>query len=62
MTDESVNTGIRTINPVQGLNDYIEDIKPYHTKVIESIVEYNTSEELSVIISDELTIEVEDAP
>ena len=29
-----------TLDPVQGLVDYVLEIKPYHTKVVEVLVEY----------------------
>ena len=34
------NAYIRQLDPIQGLIDYVEDIKPYHTKIIEVMIEY----------------------
>ena len=39
-------------DPVQGLVDYVHDIKPYHTKVVELWVEYIHSDEASGNVSD----------
>lgn len=41
---------IKILDPVQGLVDYVNDIKPYHTKVIESLVEYVGQEFVNVNI------------
>ena len=41
---------IKILDPVQGLVDYVNDIKPYHTKVIESLVEYVGQEFVNVSI------------
>ena len=34
------NAYIRQLDPIQGLIDYVEDIKPYHTKIVEVMIEY----------------------
>lgn len=44
---------IKILDPVQGLIDYVNDIKPYHTKVIESLVEYVGQEFVNVSIFEE---------
>lgn len=48
MVDEC--KGVRELDPVQGLVDYVLDIKPYHTKVIEILVEYVQEELVDVTI------------
>ncbi|MGI0075811.1 MAG: hypothetical protein ACREAU_00200, partial [Nitrosopumilaceae archaeon] len=50
----SVFAGIKQIDPVEGLVQYVLDIKPYHTKIIEVLVEYLHTDPLNVTILDEL--------
>ncbi len=45
MANENIN-----LDPVQGLIDYVNDIKPYHSKVIEALIEYVGIENLQVTI------------
>lgn len=46
-------SGVRTLDPVQGLADYVNDIKPYHTKIIEVLVEYVYEEKVNVTVLDD---------
>lgn len=46
--------GLKTLDPVDGLVQYVLDIKPYHTKIIDVLVEYVYTDPLNVIILDEL--------
>lgn len=39
---------IRHLDPVQGLVDYVQDTKPYHTKIIEVMLEYVFNDNLGV--------------
>lgn len=48
--ESSMTDTIKILDPVQGLVDYVNDIKPYHTKVIESLVEYVGQEFVDVNI------------
>jgi len=41
---------VKVLDPVQGLIDYINDIKPYHSKIIESLVEYVGQENVDVSV------------
>ena len=41
---------IKILDPVQGLIDYTNDIKPYHSKVIEALVEYVGQEFVNINI------------
>jgi len=41
---------IKILDPVQGLIDYTNDIKPYHTKVIEAVIEYIGREAIAVSV------------
>jgi len=44
---------LKELDPVQGLVDYVLDIKPYHTKIIEVLVEYIHNDPVDVTILDE---------
>lgn len=39
---------IKNLDPVQGLVDYVQDVKPYHTKVIEVLIEYVFTDHIGV--------------
>lgn len=47
------NVLINRFDPVTGLEDFVHDIKPFHTKVVEVLVEYVHCDELNVTIEDE---------
>ncbi len=47
-----------TQDPIQGLIDYVEEIKPYHTKILEVAVTYAQSEDLDITISEEFFLDV----
>lgn len=59
MASENKCSGLKVLDPVQGLVDYINDIKPYHTKVIEVLVEYVYGEAVDVTIEDDLFTEID---
>lgn len=40
-------------DPIQGLVDYILDIKPYHSKIAEVLVDYTINDDVNVTIIDE---------
>lgn len=46
--------GVVQLDPIQALVDYINDIKPYHTKVIEILTEYVYEESVDVTILEQL--------
>jgi len=50
---------IKILDPVKGLVDYVNDIKPYHTKVIESLVEYVGIEAVDVRVTEEFHLGIE---
>lgn len=54
MATENNCSGLKVLDPVQGLVDYINDIKPYHTKVVEVLVEYVYGEDLDVTILEDI--------
>ena len=43
---------LSTIDPAEGLIQYVQTVKPYHTKVLEVLVEYVYTENLAVTIDD----------
>lgn len=50
---------VKILDPVKGLVDYVNDIKPYHTKVIESLVEYIGTDAVDVRITEEFHLGIE---
>lgn len=53
-----MTSNIKKLDPVQGLVDYILDIKPYHTKVIEILTEYVYNEIIDVTIRETLQLDI----
>ena len=45
---------IKILDPVQGLVDYVLEVKPYHTKIVEVLVEYVYTDCIDVTITEEL--------
>ena len=43
-------SNIKILDPVQGLIDYVNDIKPYHSKVIEALIEYVGTDKVEVTV------------
>lgn len=50
--------GIIELDPVQGLIDYVQDVKPFHSKVVEVLIEYVYEESIEVTITDELSMDI----
>lgn len=44
-------------DPLQGLINYVKDVKPYHTKILDIVLEYVHNEDVDVSIVEELDIE-----
>ena len=44
-------------DPVEGLLGYLEDIKPYHTKILDILVEHVYNERMTPIMTERLLIE-----
>ena len=40
------------LDPIQGLVDYVLEIKPYHTKIVEILIEYIQQEDIDVTIAE----------
>ncbi len=49
-------SNLKTLDPVQGLVDYVNDVKPYHTKIIEVSVEYQYDEAADTTMLETLQI------
>ena len=49
---------LKILDPVQGLIDYTNDIKPYHSKVIEALIEYVGTESIEVTVLEEFEFEI----
>jgi len=54
-----MTSNIKTIDPVQGLIDYVLDIKPYHTKIVEVLIDHVGSDTVNVIIEDRQQLDVD---
>jgi hypothetical protein len=44
--------GLKTIDPVEGLINYIDDIKPYHTKIFEVLTNYVYTDYVNVTMTE----------
>ena len=44
---------VTTVDPIQGLVDYVLEIKPYHTKIVEVLVEYIHTDPVNVTITEQ---------
>lgn len=49
---------LNTRDPVQGLIDYVKDVKPFHTKILEVWVEYIYTDAIEGQVEDEFELEV----
>lgn len=47
---------IRQLDPIQGLVDYVQDVKPYHTKIIEVMIEYVYDDSVDGVIGEGLNV------
>lgn len=53
-----MTTTLTTRDPVQGLVDYVLDVKPFHTKILEVWVEYIYNDPINATVRDELDWEI----
>lgn len=53
-----MTTTITTRDPVKGLVDYVLDIKPFHTKILEVWVEYIYNDPIHATVKDEIDWEI----
>ena len=51
---------VTSLDPVQGLIDFVNDVKPYHTKIVEVLVEYVYDEPTNASINETIKIDVTD--
>lgn len=59
MTNEIECTGVKVLDPVDGLVGYVEDVKPYHTKIVEVLVEYVFGEPVDVTILEDPHLQID---
>ena len=59
MATDTECKGLRVLDPVQGLIDYILDVKPFHTKIVEVLVEYVYEEMVDLTVLENLGFEIE---
>lgn len=52
--------GLLTIDPIQGLVDYVSDIKPFHTKIFEVLFEYIYTDNVNTTVVDTLVMTIDD--
>lgn len=57
MTTNSNNSFIKKIDPIDALVEYINDVKPYHTKIVETNVSYVASDLAAVSTTETLTLQ-----
>lgn len=53
-----MTTTVTTRDPVQGLVDYVLDVKPFHTKVLEVWIEYLHTDLVAAKVTDRIDIEM----
>jgi hypothetical protein len=51
-------TNVKYLDPVRGLVNYALDVKPYHTKIVEVLVEYVYQELVGVVIADRSVMDI----
>lgn len=54
----SLNTALFRIDPTEGLLQYVQAVKPFHSKVLDVFVEYIYTEPLTVTMSDRVNLSV----
>lgn len=59
MVTTTTSPGLVNIDPIQGLENYVNDIKPFHTKVFEVLAEYVYTDYVNVTIVDQNVIAVD---
>lgn len=51
-------TTLNTRDPVQGLVDYVNDVKPFHSKILEVWVEYIHTDPIKSVVADNMFMEL----
>ncbi len=49
---------INFLDPIEGLIGYVNDIKPFHSKITEIIVEYTSQENVNTVIREDLLLNI----
>jgi len=52
----SNNSYIKQLDPIKGLVDYVLDIKPYHTKIVDVMIEYVYNDDAVAVIKEDLQL------
>jgi hypothetical protein len=52
--------GLLTIDPIQGLVDYVKDIKPFHTKIFQVLYEYVYTDAVNTTVTDTMEWFIDD--
>lgn len=50
----SLNSSINKIDPTQGLVDYVMAVKPYHTKILDVLIEYVYTDKINVTVTEDV--------
>lgn len=60
MSSITTAPGLLTIDPIQGLVDYVTDIKPFHTKIFQVLFEYVYTDMVNATVNDTLNLFIND--
>lgn len=60
MSSVTTAPGLLSLDPIQGLVDYVADIKPFHTKIFEVLFEYVNTDAVNTTVVDNLKLDIED--
>lgn len=60
MSSVTTAPGLLTIDPIQGLVDYVNDIKPFHTKIFQVLFEYVYTDVVATTVTDTLQLFIDD--
>lgn len=52
-------SNVRSLDPIQGFVDYVLDIKPYHSKILEVLIEYVHTDVITVTVDEKLEWEID---
>lgn len=62
MATPTTAPGLLSIDPIQGLVDYVYEIKPYHSKIFEVLFEYVYADVVKTTVTDVLELSMDLAP
>lgn len=52
MANVTTQPGLLSIDPIQGLEDYVNEFKPYHTKVFDVLFEYVYTDDVNTTVTE----------